>query len=115
MASFACCGDGAVIKDNGLKIIHNMARVTFFVCRNMCRMFACGDNTVVAGATTSGNASMIVSSVWVGFDKARSIVTIITFHAGCGMLIGFTDCLYTIMTLTACAKNFQVIDEWNDV
>ena len=115
MAGLACRGDGAVIKDNGLKIIHDMTRITFFVRRDMRLMFASGHNTVVANAATSGNASMIVSAVCIGFDKTRSIVTIVTFHTGCGMLIGFTNRLYTIMTLTARAKYFQVIYEWNDV
>jgi hypothetical protein len=69
-------------------------------------MFARGHDTVVADTATSGNAGMIISAVCSEFDKTRSIVTIITFHTGGRVLIGFTNSPHTIMTLTAGAKNF---------
>ena len=115
MTGFTRTGNRAVIKDNGLKIIHDMTRITFTVSRDMRFMFACGHNTVVADAATSGNTGVIIIAVCIGFDKGSGIVTVVTFHAGFGVLAGFADGPRTVVTFTADAEYFQVIYERNNI
>jgi hypothetical protein len=95
-----------MVKDNGLKIIDDMTQITFTVSRNMPLMFARGHDTVVADTATSGNAGMIISAVCREFDKPRGIVTVVAFHTGVRVLIGFTNGPHTVMTLTTGAKYF---------
>ena len=114
MAGLASSGNRAVVKDNGLEIVHDMTRITFTLSRDMRLVFACGHDTVVADTATSGNAGMIISAVCSEFDKPCSIVTVVTFHTGGRVLIGFTNGPHTVVTLTAGAKYFQVIYEGNN-
>ena len=115
VTGFTITGNCAVVKDNGLKIIYDMTPIALAFCRDMSFMFTCSHSTVVADVATSGNARVIITAVSIEFDKASGIVTVVTFHIGFWVLIRLANGPYTVMTLTAYAKNFQVIYEWNNV
>ncbi len=115
MTGLAITGDSAVVKDNGLKILNDMTPIAFTVSRYMSLMFTGSNNSVMAYAAATGNASMIVTAVCVKFEKTGGIVTVVTFRTGFRVLVRFANGAYTVMTLTARAKNFQVIHKRDDI
>ena len=102
---------GAVVENDGEKIIHDVTQVTGIAGDDMSVFLTGGDYTVVANFAILGNACVVITAVRCQFEKSRGIVTVVTFGVGCGVSAGFADGPHTVMAFTAFTKHFQMIDK----
>jgi hypothetical protein len=63
MTRFASHSNGAVVEDDGLKVVCDMAMIAVDFSYYMRFMFSCSYNTVVANGAISGNAGMIITTI----------------------------------------------------
>jgi len=103
-------GNIAVIEKRRLEIIRNMTGAAISFRRYMGFMFAGGDNTIVAHVAAVTDPVVIELAVGTQFQKVFRIMAIVTFNRSFDVTRRFAYSKHAVMTITATAENFFVVN-----
>jgi len=92
-----------------------MAGTTFRIGRYVAWILALGNRVVVATRAFPENIRMIIAAIRIELQKMRGVVAAITLGVSRCMKFRFSNRYDTIVTFTACTKNFLVINRDDNI
>ena len=106
-----------VVRVGTEKTISRMTEAAFRVGSRMRRAgrLANTDCPVVTTRARSSNTRMVITAIWLQFQKVDGIVAVIAFGGCRHMEFGFADGNYAVVAAAAISKYFPMIDEGDNV